>query len=152
MAGPRLEPRDLLVAPFHHGDSWGALDLTLDPPAGTAESGVDADFNVAPGREALAQALLLRLLTPLGGLAALGHVDYGSRLHELIGELHTTTGRQLARSYTLRALTSDRRVEEVTALHVLEQTPSEPDTIRIEAAVKARHFDDPFELAIEVAL
>ena len=41
------------------------------------------DLAVATGRENLAQALLNRLHTRRGALAALGHPGYGSRLHTL---------------------------------------------------------------------
>src|SRR5688500_20244610 len=59
-----------------------------------ARRGVDGrievvDLGAMRGRQNLAQALLLRLLTPRGALRALGHATYGSRLHELIGERKT---------------------------------------------------------------
>lgn len=145
------EARDLLITPFYRGDSWGSLDLTMlprDPAPG--EEGVDLD--VATGADALRQALVLRLLTPEGSLASLGHVGYGSRLHELIGELNTPATRQLARSYTLRSLTADRRVEEVVDLRIDPPDPQAPETITLWALVKVRAITDPIELGIEVAL
>lgn len=145
------EARDLLVTPFYRGDSWGSLDLALSPRR-PAPGEPDVDLDVAVGADSLRQALILRLLTPQGSLAALGHVDYGSRLHELIGELNTPTTRQLARSYTLRALSADRRVEEVVDLRIAAPDPQEPETIRLWALVKVRGITDPVELGIEVAL
>ena len=44
------------------------------------------DLRTVDGRDNLAQAVINRLLTRQGELAALGHPRYGSRLHELIGE------------------------------------------------------------------
>jgi phage baseplate assembly protein W len=150
MAAPRPEARDLLVAPFYRGDSWGSLDLATSPR--DPRPGEDSDLDVAAAGDALRQALLLRLLTPQGSLAELGHVAYGSRLHELIGELNTPTTRQLARSYTLRALRDDPRVESVVELIITEPDPTSPNVVRIRALVKARDIEDPLALGIEVTL
>jgi len=146
----RPEVRDLLVAPFFEGDSWGTLDLSWAPEPQVP--GEVADLNVAAGANALRQALLLRLLTPVGSLADLGHPGYGSRLHELIGELHTPTARQLARSYVLRALAEEPRVLEPLELVVEEPSPTSPDTVRIRIVVQPRDLADPVALGIEVAL
>ncbi len=166
----RPEARDLLVAPFYEGDSWGSLDLAmrdritrpdvradLDVP-GAQLGGIDVtgrtitDLSVARGHDALRQALLLRLLTPLGSLAPLGHASYGSRLHELIGELNVLTTRQLARSYTLRALRDEPRVDEVLEVTVAEPDQQSLDRIHIHVVVAAKDIDDPIALGIEVAL
>src|SRR5947209_14155752 len=53
------------------------------------------DLQVVSGTDNLAQAVLMRLLTPRGELAALGHPEYGSRLHELVGRQNTATTRNL---------------------------------------------------------
>ena len=166
----RPTARDLLVAPRYEGDSWGSLDLVardrvtrsdvqadLDV-SGSQVGGVDvegrsiADLSVAHGPDALRQALLLRLLTPLGSLTPLGHAGYGSRLHELIGELNVPTTRQLARSYTLRALREDPRVENVLEVTVVEPDQFSLDHIELHVVVEAADITDPIALGIEVAL
>jgi phage baseplate assembly protein W len=146
----RPEARDLLVAPFYQGDSWGSLDLATQPLG--PRPGEETDLNVAVGGDALRQALLLRILTPEGSLADLGHASYGSRLHELIGGLSTPATRQLARSYALRALTADPRVESVLDLRLPEPDQQGQETINIWALVKAKDIEDPIELGIEVTL
>lgn len=143
-----LEVRDLLVAPFHEGHSWGSLDLTPDPVQ--PGPGATVDLAVADGVDAIRQALLLRLLTPLGSLAPLGHAGYGSRLHELIGDLNTTMARQLARSFVLRALAQEPRVLEPLALEIEEPDPSTPDRLQIHVVVQTRDLADPVALSIEV--
>lgn len=74
------------------------------------------DLAVSTGRENLAQALLNRLHTRRGALAALGHPAYGSRLHTLAGEPDTRRTRALAEFYVREALTADRRVKEVASV------------------------------------
>ena len=82
--------------------------------------------------ENLQQALLLRFLTPVGELAALGHPDYGSRLHELIGELNNQTNRNRAKLFALTALQAEPKVRAVTSISVTTQR-LEPNRITIDA-------------------
>lgn len=76
------------------------------------------DFVPRDGLENLAQAVLLRLLTPRGELAALGHPEYGSRLHELIGHENNTTRRNLLKLFILEALKLEPRIDKVAELKV----------------------------------
>ena len=82
--------------------------------------------------ENLQQALLLRFLTPVGELAALGHPDYGSRLFELIGELNSETNRNRAKLFALEALQAEPRVKEIRAVTV---TQNRADRTRIDINV-----------------
>src|SRR3954466_2163405 len=69
------------------------------------------DLAVLSGRENLAQSMILRLLTPKGSLAELGHGEYGSELHKLIGQLKTEELRNLCRAYVLDVVRQEPRVE-----------------------------------------
>jgi phage baseplate assembly protein W len=93
----------------------------------------------------LKQALLLRFLTPVGELAALGHRDYGSRLHTLIGERNNETNRNRAKLYTLEALAAEPRVEEVLEVLILSRR-SEPTRLDIHVTVKVVDHDTPLNL------
>lgn len=97
------------------------------------------------GVENLKQALLLRFLTPVGELAALGHRDYGSRLHTLIGERNNETNRNRAKLYVLEALVAEPRVEKVLAVDVLTRR-SEPTRLDIHVTVKVVDHDTPLNL------
>jgi phage baseplate assembly protein W len=110
-----------------------------------------ADMGTVSGRADLAQALIVRLLTPRGGLAGLGHADYGSRLGELIGRGNTATTRNLARLYTIQALGEERRVKRVEDLRV-DVPPGRPDTVQISFSVVPVADDDPLALTLEVVL
>src|SRR5262245_57940135 len=62
------------------------------------------DLDIISGRKNLAQAIVIRLLTPRGELEPLGHPEYGSRLHELVGRENTPTTRNLVKLFILEAL------------------------------------------------
>lgn len=137
------------MAPFLAATTWDALDLT--PTSRGTDLAAKVDLQAVEGVDALRQALLLRLLTPLGSLAALGHSDYGSRLHELVGTEFTDAVRLRARVFVLQAVTQERRVESVLALTVERQEASAPDSLRLTLVVKASGIDDPVALGLEVA-
>jgi phage baseplate assembly protein W len=138
-------------------DSWGSLDLAVVPggKGGLRVPGMlePADAGVVSGRENLAQALTLRLLTPFGSLAPLGHPNYGSRLVSLIGRLNDQTTRNLARLYTIEAVAQERRVAKLLDLAVT--TPDErnfPSDVTIAFTVLPVHDGEPLALAVDVQL
>jgi len=148
-AAPRdILGRDLMVAPFLAASTWDALDLT---PTSSIDPAAKVDLRVVEGVDALRQALLLRLLTPLGSLSDLGHADYGSRLHELVGTEFTDASRLLARAFVLQAVRQERRVARVLALTVDKQEASRPDSLRLNLLVRAVGAADPIALGLEVA-
>lgn len=92
------------------------------------------DLATVGGRDNLAQAVLLRLLTPRGELAPLGHPDYGSRLHELVGAPNTATQRSLVKLHVLESLAREPRIAEVEEVRV-EPVAGTRDRVRVEIAV-----------------
>ena len=76
------------------------------------------DLGRVSGRQNLEQAIILRLLTPRGELAALGHPEYGSRLHELVGTPNTEATRNRMRLFILESLQQERRIAEVVEASV----------------------------------
>jgi phage baseplate assembly protein W len=139
--------------PLESADSWGSLDLGVrrGGRGGLKAYAAALDLNTVSGRQNLAQALILRLLTPLGSLAHLAHPEYGSRLTELIGQLNDATTRNRARLYTLEALAREPRVREPANLTV-ETSPDQPNVLRIGFSVLPVDDSDPLALALEVAL
>ena len=93
------------------------------------------DFVPRDGLENLAQAVILRLLTPRGDLAALGHPDYGSRVHELIGRENDGPRRNLLRLFILEALKAEPRIDKVAELRV-EPSPGTRSTVDVLLRVK----------------
>ena len=96
------------------------------------------DFATLSGADNLKQALLLRFLTPVGELAALGHPDYGSRLYELIGELNNETNRNRAKLYVLQALATEPRVKKVLSVQV---TQSQRDRTQVDIRISLTPID-----------
>jgi phage baseplate assembly protein W len=141
------------AAPLDAADSWGTLDLRVTPGGrgGLLLPQDPVDLAGVAGRENLAQALVLRLLTMRGALAPLGHPEYGSRLLELIGRVDNETTRNLARLHTIEALAQERRVRKLIDLAV-EPAPGRADTIQIHLSVLPVADDDPLAVAFEVTL
>src|SRR3954467_11236762 len=95
-------------------------DLRLRPTGGSLDlpRADGGDLALATGAENISQALTLRLLVRRGELAPLGWPDYGSRLHELIGEPDLPRIRLRMIAYAREALEADPRVSEVTTATV----------------------------------
>jgi phage baseplate assembly protein W len=102
-----------------------------------APNGRDVSWDFLPrsGTENLVQAVIVRILTPRGELAALGHPEYGSRVHELIGRENTRTRQNLAKLYILEALGHEPRIEKVVQLTVAP-SPGARSTVDILLRVK----------------
>jgi len=139
--------------PLEFADSWGALDLMVVPggQGGLPQSGEVRDLAAISGRENLAQALILRLLSHQGALAPLGHPDYGTRLVELVGRLNNDTTRNLARLYTMEGIAQEQRVTKLLDLTV-DTFDGQPDTIRIGFSVLPLNDDQPLALSLEINL
>lgn len=84
------------------------------------------DLDVVDGRDNLGQAIIIRLLTPRGELAPLGHPEYGSRLHELIGRENTETTRNLVKLFILEALQLEPRIQARIDVTVVAAEPNPP--------------------------
>lgn len=139
--------------PLESADSWGSVDLSVIPGGhgGLPQKREAQDIQRVSDRSNLAQALILRLLTPRGALTPLGHPQYGSRLVELVGQLNNERTRNLARLYTLQALGEELRVKEVLGL-IIETVPGQAEVIRIGFSVLPLDEDDPLALSLEITL
>jgi phage baseplate assembly protein W len=151
-----LQVSDLLVVPHMAAHDASSLDLTTrsrvlrrTPPG---DRGVRDDLRLVDGREHLAQAILLRLLTPVGSLAPLGHASYGSRLHELIGRRKTEELRNLCRAFVLEAVAQEPRVDLTVADLRFEPDRERFDSFVFTLAVRPGPGADPVGLSLEVGL
>lgn len=147
---------DLLIVPHMAAHDAAEIDLIRRrrPPRGSlAPDAKEAfDLGVVNGRENLAQAMILRLLTPRGSLASLGHAHYGSRLVELIGRRKTEALRDLCRAYILEVVAQEPRVEDKAVSIVFERDEETSGTFVFILAVKPILGDDPLSLSLEVGL
>ncbi len=114
--------------------------------------GVDRDVQLADGLANLEQALANRLKTHKGELAPLGHPDYGSRHHELIGEPNVDRTRHLIKLYVLQALRDEARIEKVLSARVLPEHQPPRDTVRIELQLRLRGEPHVLNLVLPFSL
>lgn len=124
---------------------WENVDLR-----GERDSEGDAklDLRVARGVDTLRQAIVNRIKTRKGELESLGHPEYGSRHHELIGEPNVERTRNLIKLYILRALKRERRIEKVLKAEVRAEHDPPRDTVRIELSVKVLREPLPLEIIV----
>lgn len=112
---------------------------------------VGGDLETVSGYDNLAQALMLRLGVPMGDLAHLGHPDFGSRLHLLIGRLAGPETTALAQAYVREAIRREPRVAEVVNLSVTP-VPYAPDQLSVQLSVKPVGAATPIDLSLTFAL
>jgi phage baseplate assembly protein W len=105
-------------------DELGA-DLTLTKKG---------DLSTVQDHENLAQAIIARLSTEEGELYDTGHPDYGSRLHEVIGEVNNEMTRRRIQAIVQDCLSQENRIKEVTSVNVLSD-PNDHHKINIEITV-----------------
>ena len=151
---------DLAVVPTFVAHDASTLDVQavtkvvrLRNAPGSLRRNVETDLGVIADRENLAQALILRLLTPRGSLAVLGHAAYGSRLHELIGQNKTPALRNLCRALILEVVAQEPRVEDKAVELTFDPAAETSSSFVFTLAVQPRSDDAaPLGLTLEVAL
>jgi len=152
MMTPTLD-RDILVVSLMAAQDADSLDaLPQANPFRQTNSELASDVATVDGRENLAQALILRLLTPQGSLASLGHSNYGSRLHELVGQLKTNSIRNLCRAFVLEAVAQEPRVEPKAVSFSFDIPAETPSSIVFRLAVQPKSGGAPIPLSLEVGL
>jgi len=115
-------------------------------------AGVERDLQLADGLPNLEQALANRLKTRKGELAPLGHPDYGSRHHELIGEPNVDRTRHLIKLYVLQALRAEPRIEQVLSARVMPEHQPPRESVRIEIVLRVRGEPTPLNLVLPFSL
>ena len=102
--------------------------------------------------DAMEQALINRLKTRRGELEPLGHPDYGSRHHDLLGEPNVERTRNLIKLYVLQALRQEPRIERVLAVMVSADHNPPRDTVRIVITLKLIGVQVPLNLVVPFSL
>jgi phage baseplate assembly protein W len=111
------------------------------------------DLAVADDVDQAVQLLVNRLMTRRGELAPLGHPDYGSRHHELVGEPNTERTRNLVKVHVLEALRHEPRVAAVLRCQVDGADAGRPrDVVRVVLLVRLVDRAEPLNLVVPVEL
>jgi phage baseplate assembly protein W len=113
-----------------------------------------AAFDLArvSGRENLAQALMLRLLTPVGALSALGHASYGCRVTNLIGRRKTPDVRGLCKAFVLEAVAQEPRVQDKAVAFEFDIASEGPSDIRFTLVVRPKTGGEDVSLDLALTL
>ena len=103
------------------------------------------DLKRAQGNENIIQALIMRLSVRRGELALLGWPNYGSRLHELIGEPNNRRTHLRLMAFARAAIEQDPRVQEVKEVRTLV-IPGERDVVEIRMDILLINEQTPLNL------
>ena len=135
----------------HPGPSgyWEDADLLLTT---TDRLPPTRDVAVVTGVAAAEQLLVNRLKTGKGELAALGHPEYGSRHHELVGEPNVERTRNLVKLHVLEALSHEPRIEKVLDCTVAADHSPPREVVRILITVRLRGEPVPRNLVVPFSL
>jgi phage baseplate assembly protein W len=106
-------------------------DLDFDRQSAYVRGAMLRDLTATAGIDNAVQAVIHRLKTHRGELDELGHPDYGSRHHELIGEPNTENNRNLVKLYILQALALEPRIEKILRADILFDRRRAPDRVEI---------------------
>jgi len=110
------------------------------------------DLDVVAGLEAADQLLVNRLKTRRGELAPLGHPEYGSRHHELIGQPNVERTRALIKLHVLDAMRHEPRVVKVLACDVTPAHRPPRDVVRITMTMQMVDEIEPRNLVVPFSL
>jgi phage baseplate assembly protein W len=127
-------------------------DADLAAVERTRTAAARRDLAVVSGLDTLTQAIANRLKTRRGELADLGHPEYGSRHHELMGEPNVERTRNLIKLYVLQALRREPRITRVVSAKVTAEHSPPRDTVRIELAVEVVDEETPLNLVVPFSL
>jgi phage baseplate assembly protein W len=92
------------------------------------------DLSTVQDDDNLAQAIIVRLSTEVGELYDIGHPNYGSRLHEVIGEVNNETTRRRVKVIVQESLAQESRIKEITNINV-HTDPDNHHRVNIEITV-----------------
>ncbi len=124
---------------------WEEADLAVFRRPGLRDVAVVEDLAAAD------QLLVNRLKTRRGELSALGHDNYGSRHHELLGEPNTERTRSMIKRHVLECLGYEPRIDKIESCTVT-QDASRRDMVRIVVTVRLIDHDDPRNLVVPFSL
>jgi phage baseplate assembly protein W len=121
-------------------------DLKMDFDEADIVIDASNDIPKIDGTDNLLQAIKTRLLTKQGTLAT--HVNFGSRLYELIGMTFDDVTLNAAGSFIHQALSEEPRIDEINSLSVDYRQINESPTLVIFLTVTPIDSDVPLNLVV----
>lgn len=147
--------KDIKVLSYFNAHDGSLQDIIIKPCRNQVDDETGAvltDIDTIESRQNLAQALILRLLTPKGSLAGLGHAAYGSRLYQLIGRPKNQANRNLCRLFVLEVIAQEPRVEDKAVSFSFDTESEQIDNYVFTCAVAPRTGGEPLSISLEVSL
>jgi len=123
-------------------------DLDLDTFTRPLSGALVTDLGAVQGVNNAVQSVIHRIKTVKGELADLGHPEYGSRHHELIGEPNSVHNRNLVKLYLLQALALEPRIEKIHKAEIVFDHQRAPDQVRIDLTLSFVGEETPANLVI----
>jgi hypothetical protein len=139
---------------FVAGDSGSTISgpfsrVDLQPVWDTASSPRTLDLAIQTGLANLVQSLIVRLMTERGELSGLGHPNYGSRHHQLIGEPNTVSNRNLVKLYMIECIKQEPRIASILQIDVQPgDGPVHRDEVDVTMTLQVKGVPDPLSLVI----
>jgi phage baseplate assembly protein W len=125
-------------------------DLDLMTATTTSAGQAVKDLVSAGAVDNATQSVIHRLKTVQGELADLGHPDYGSRHHSLIGQPDTVRNQNLIKLYILQALALEPRIRQILSADIVPDP--QPDVVTISLSLSFIGSAVPTDLVIPVNL
>jgi phage baseplate assembly protein W len=110
------------------------LKLKFDEIGADLSATKKGDLGTVTDADNLAQAIIARLSTDEGELYDIGHADYGSRLHDVIGEINNEATRQRIKGLVRECLVQEHRIREVINVNVIPHS-HDPNRVDIEMTI-----------------
>ena len=131
----------VFAGPYTHVDLRTLFREDVSPRA--------TDISVIKGKANMVQSLIMRLQTEQGELEGLGHPNYGSKHHRLIGELNVESNRNLIKLYVLECLRQEPRLQAVEKIDVKPGEGRENrDKVDIGVSVKLKGLPDALSFVV----
>lgn len=131
----------VFAGPYTHVDLRAPLREDVTPRTN--------DLGAVSRKANLVQALIMRLQTEAGELAGLGHPNYGSKHHRLIGEPNVESNRNLIKLYVLECLRQETRLESIESVVVKQGEGRENrDKVDIAISVKMKRVPDALSFVV----
>lgn len=127
------------------------LRLAQRAPGFDLVGNVAGDLDLSRGNDNIVQALIMRLEVRQGELAPLGWPNFGSRLHELLGEPNNSRTHVMLMAHARKAIEQDPRVAEVSQVRT-EVLPGEPETVRLILDILLIGTPNPLNLVFDINL
>ncbi len=107
-----------------------------------------SDLAPIEGTDNATQAVIHRIKTIKGELKDLGHPEYGSRHHELIGQPNSEHNRNLVKLYILQALALEPRIEKIHRAEIAFDPRRAADRVEISITLSFIGVQNPTNLVI----